>query len=604
MPILSESDVSQRSRIIESLHALVDRTEQIYLKLGKTLPDLMKELDRGFGEARTLVGYFTGRRSVDMAAAEKAAFEGDLVGDVLHDARAVIGEASSFFSAMEESDQTSFQSINGGIQNLSQLDEKLKAIREDSEEMELISLNAMTVALKAGQSGRAFSVITEELKALSTETIAFTEKLTAEGRKILDLFFDFRRKVEKIQKFQESFYAGFREKLEASFENFRLGVGRMADILMQVIDGAAGTKTPLVRIMEEIQGQDIIRQSIQHVVLSLSEDGGENRAVEGADEELDELSFSAMLPDLSCTLLKDVETNLSKGLSIFQGSLSDLRAALESAEKEKKSFLEYFGSGDNALEKMFEQSIEGMSGLLSNVERSMTDKAKLSPDAVRILDELKLLQESFEDFVSFVERFRTVDIAARIELAKQEVLRAKRDTMGSLTGLAGRIGVDVRSALDIILATIERIETTITRFSGEVTRGSARVSGLVVSIRGVYARLTQAKDFLSHTMREFSLYTKRFFTLIDELEGAVGELLEMITMIESAESDIGELKNQLLARKESALARRNLPSWTIHSDKLKNMIEKFTILSHKKTAAELGGIHVEEGSRPGELTLF
>jgi methyl-accepting chemotaxis protein len=602
MPVLSEADINQRSRIVDSLHSLVERTEKIYLRMGQTLPDVLRELDRGFGEARTLVGYFMGRKTDSKAPAS----EGDMVGDVLQDARAVIAEASSFFSSMEESDQVSFQSINGGIQNLSLLDEKLKAIREDSEEMELISLNAMTVALKAGQAGRAFSVITEELKALSSETITFTEKLTGDGRKILELFFEFRRDVEKIQKFQEDFYAGFRTKLESSFENFRLGVGKMAEILLQVIDGAGGTKTPLIRIMEEVQSQDIIRQSIQHVVLSLSEDGGNVPQAndDWGDEQLDELSFSAMLPDLSRTLLKDVEANIGKGLTIFRENLKELRTSLEDAEQEKQVFVEYFGTGENALEKMFEESIEGMSGLLESVERSMTEKAKLSPEGGRILEELKTLQESFEDFVSFVDRFRTVDIAARIELAKQEILRAKRDTMGSLRSLAGRIGVDVKAALDIILQTIDRIESTIKRFGGEVTRGSARVSTLVVSIRGVYARLTQAKDFLSHTMREFSLYSRRFFSLIDELEASVGELSEMIALIGRAVSDITELRAQLLARKEAALSKRGLSSWTIHSGKLQNMIEKFTILSHKKTAAELGGIAVEEGSHPGELTLF
>jgi hypothetical protein len=596
--------VNQRSRIVENLHSLVERTEKAYIRMGQMLPDMMKELDRGFGEARTLVGYFTGQHIQDRSASNA---EQGMVGTVLEDARSVIADATFFFSGMQEADQVSFQSINDGIQNLSLLDEKLKAIREDSMEMELISLNAMTVALKAGQAGRAFSVITEELKALSGDTIGYTEKLTAEGRKILELFFQYRRDVEKIQSFQESFYAGFRAKLEGSFENFRLGVGKMAEILLQVIDGAGNTRKPLVLIMEEIQSQDIIRQSIQHVVLSLSA-GADASLLDSdpqkADELLDELAFLAMLPDLSGSLLKDVEANISRGVSVFRENLGELRTLLESAEQEKRIFVEYFDSGENALAKMFEESIEGMSGLLESVEKSMAEKGKLGPEGGRILEELKDLQESFEDFVSFVDRFRTVDIAARIELAKQEVLRSKRSTMGSLTGLASRIGGDVKAALDTILVTIERIETTIRRFAVEVERGAVRVGSLVVAIRGVYARLTEAKDFLSHTMREFSLYTSRFFTLIDELEGEVEALAALEVPMAETVGELAELRAQLLARKEAALAARGLASWTIRDSRLKEMIEKFTILSHKKTAAELGGFTIEDGGKPGELTLF
>jgi len=595
MPVESSSDLHNRTRIIESLHSLVDQTEKIYLELGRTLPDLLKELERGFSDAKNLVGYFTAKGGSGITSG--------MVGDVLHDAQDVIAEASVFFTGMEEADEASFQSINGGIKNISLLDEKLQAIREDSVEMELISLNAMTVALKAGQAGRAFSVITEELKFLSTETIDSTEKLTAEGKKILELFFGYKRNIERIQKFQESFYVGFRAKLESSFENFRQGVAKIAEILIQVIDGANGTKKPLVKIMEEIQRQDIIRQSIQHVVLALSQDGSGAAETQTGDR-LDELAFAALLPDLSGTLLRDVETNIKSGIDIFRENLTELRSLLESAEQEKQIFVEYFDTGENALDKMFEESIEGMSNLLTNVQKGMGDKAKLSPEGAKILDELKVLQESFEDFTSFVDRFRTVDIASRIELAKQETLRAKRETMGSLTNLAKQIGEDVKSALDIILQTTERIETTIHRFAGEVAKGSERVESLVAAIRGVYARLTQAKDFLSHAMREFSLYTGRFFTLFDELESEVGGLGTIISAIALIVGDLGNLRFQLEARRDIAFRERGVTSWTIQDSRLKEMIRKFTILSHKKTAAELGGFAIEEGDKPGELTLF
>ncbi len=594
----TSGDHQQRTRIIQNLHSLVDQTEKIYLGLGRTLPDLLKELDRGFNDAKNLVGYFTAKNGGGGKTS-------GMVGDVLRDANDVIAEASGFFTGMEEADQASFQSINSGIQNISLLDEKLRAIREDSVEMELISLNAMTVALKAGQAGRAFSVITEELKYLSTETIGSTEKLTAEGKKILELFFQYKSNIERIQKFQENFYAGFRTKLETSFENFRQGVSKIAEILLQVIEGASGTKKPLINIMEEIQRQDIIRQSIQHVVLALSQDEGPAKPVGSVtDNALDELAFAALLPDLSTTLLRDVETNIKRGIDTFRANLVELRQMLENAEQEKQVFIEYFDTGENALDKMFGESIVGMSSLLSTVQKSMGDKAKLSPEGAKILEELKTLEESFEEFTAFVDRFRTVDISSRIELAKQEVLRGKRETMGSLTSLAKQIGSDVKSALEIILKTTERIETTIRQFAAEVAKGTSRVEGLVTAIRGVYGRLTQAKDFLSHAMRDFSLYTGRFFTLFDDLEAEVGELGNIVSAIALIVGDLGNLRFQLQTRRDVALRERGLTSWIIRDNRLKDMIQKFTILAHKQTAAELGGFAVEEGGTPGELTLF
>jgi methyl-accepting chemotaxis protein len=565
-------------------------------------------MDRGFDEARSLISYFASAKP-----GQPSSSRAGMVGDVLTVARNIIGDAAGFFAGMEESDQVSFQSINGGIQNLSLLDERLMAIREDSSEMELISLNAMTVALKAGQAGRAFSVITEELKVLSTETIGHTEKLTGEGRKILDLFRSFRSVIERMQQFQQSFYAGFRSRLEESFESFNLGVAKMAEILLEVIEEAGTTRKPLIRIMEEIQNQDIIRQSTQHVVLALSGvDGRPATAPAGrlggpqeiTDERLDEIAMAALLPELTSSLLKDVRENLSNGVTIFRDSMRALRRQLENAGQELQTFIDYFGTGENALERIFEESIQGMSGLLTSVEQSMSEKAKLAPEGNKILEQLKLLQESFEEFSTFVDRFRTIDIAARIELAKQEVLRAKRETMGSLTALAGRIGGDVKSALDIILETIERIESTIRRFGTDVHREASHVASLVETIRGVYAQLTESKDYLSHTMSEFSLFTKRFFSLLDELDGQVSELGDLVQGVGGIVEDLAGLGGELSERREKALAARGLTSWSIRDPRLREMIEKFTILSHKKAAADIGGLTVEEGGRPGELTLF
>ena len=71
-------------------------------------------------------------------------------------------------------------------------------IKEGSIEMELISLNAMTVALKSGTAGKAFSFITDELKKLSAQTIKLTDQLTINGKHQLTLFEKFGKKIEFV----------------------------------------------------------------------------------------------------------------------------------------------------------------------------------------------------------------------------------------------------------------------------------------------------------------------------------------------------------------------------------------------------------------------
>jgi len=594
--------------LARDLELLVSQTEKVYLRLGATLPEIFKELDQGLEESRLLVSYF----SNGSGTAEKMQAGAGMVGNVIEEAQKVIDDAAVYFNAMREADEKSFSSINRGIQSLSLLDEKLHSIREDSVEMELMSLNAMTVALKAGQAGRAFSYITEELKQLSTETISRTELLTEEGKQILDLFFGFRKTIEEIQNFQGSFYGVFREKLKASFDNFMNGVGKMTEILMQVIDGASGTREPLSRIMEEIQQQDLIKQSIQHVMLSLDKENFTSKADASSIEEvLDELSFVAYIPDLCTNLVDDVYAKVEHGLGVFRERLKELREKMGSAEEERAIFVEYFahaqeGADDkgSALEQMFGESIGAMSGLLTRVDRSMSEKAKMSANGRRILEGLKALEDKFVDFASFVERFRTVDIAARIELAKTEVLKAKQQSMGSLTGLTRKIEGDVKGALEIIRETNLVMEETIRQFSEEVERETSVVKDLSSTIRESYQKLTYAKNYLSDSINNFSLYSKRFFNLLDQLEKEVSLLQEGLSVMDTIRGHLATIKACTTESRDAALAGAGRKEWSIHSGRLQNMIAKFTILTHKQTAGEMAGFAVEGGSNPGDLTLF
>ena len=68
---------------------------------------------------------------------------------------------SSHFSNYEEKYSKLFIDLNKKIDDLRSINGHISQIKNDSEEMELIALNAMVVSIKSGEKGRAFSSITE-----------------------------------------------------------------------------------------------------------------------------------------------------------------------------------------------------------------------------------------------------------------------------------------------------------------------------------------------------------------------------------------------------------------------------------------------------------
>ena len=93
---------------------------------------------------------------------------------------------TTHFTNYEEKYAGLFKELNEKIQNLSLINSDISHIKNDSEEMELIALNAMVVSIKSGDKGRAFSKITENLQQLSSSMIALSARLSSEESSLIN----------------------------------------------------------------------------------------------------------------------------------------------------------------------------------------------------------------------------------------------------------------------------------------------------------------------------------------------------------------------------------------------------------------------------------
>ena len=310
--------------IFQSLERISQSIGNIYLDVGDKFAKIFRELESGFQRSNFTLSHFEDE-GADVPAVEQIAA-------LTRDAEAVVQDASRFFLDMNQKDDALFDSINQSIRSLHALESRIESIREDSMEMEIISLNAMTIALKAGSAGRAFSYITEELQKLSARTISYANELDAHGRRMLDLFAQFQVSVEEVQEFQKEFFAGFRSRLHESFESINRGLNAVAQRLNRTVEKARSVSDPLFRINDELQLQDIIKQSLDHVVLSLKQLGDLDYF--GSDP-LEQIGAAEILVDLCIKLLDDIKSRINGSFEVFRQRYVDLRAILESVEAER-----------------------------------------------------------------------------------------------------------------------------------------------------------------------------------------------------------------------------------------------------------------------------
>jgi methyl-accepting chemotaxis protein len=584
--------ISSKAELTGSLHDLVADTERIFLSLGEQFPKLLSEMEVSFEASNEVLDSLQG--------------DGRLA-RVVQSARDAVAGAADSFAAMHEQDDRLFSELDGGIKTLGELDSLIGEIKEDSIEMELVSINAMTVALKTGSAGKAFSYITEELKRLSSRTIDLTDTITQRGSTLLSDFREFRNRMAEVKEYQDELFGRFRERLSGSFDAFLGGIERTASVLASIRDTSQSIKQPLSNIMQEVQIQDIIKQSVDHVLISLDE----LHEVEDSDNEeqlLDELSFLSSLPDLCITLLGDIREQMSASLEVFRRNADEAREIMERAEQDRRDFVHqsmHAGTEEReSLEALFTRASRMLDELLSDTHRSMDMKRGLTRDSERLLDEVSEIENAFRSFSTLITRFRSIDIASRIEVAKQEVLQQMSGTVETMNALTHKIERDVNVSLDSTKTFITETSDVIGRYQAVYNDEEMLVVDFETRMKRLSGDLAEAKNTLGARIEGLSLFSDRFVNLFREMKAQLDGLEQLLTRIDTINAQLREVQAAARERMQPLLEARGLTEWRIKSDRLKAMIERFTIFTHKKTAGDIAGFEVEHGAPSGEITMF
>lgn len=570
-------------------------SEDVYLKLGRLFPSLLAETKRSTENAQhSLAGF---RSLTDSGSA-----------DSIRSMREFAAESGRYFRAINERDLAFLGRINESIERLSSLEGLIGGARLDSEEMEIISLNAMTVALKSGASGKAFSVITDELKRLSSKTISLTEEITTRGRSLLDYFARLRDSLKELDEFQSRFFGELDRALSSGFGELESEVVEAIKFFSTLIGEAAGLREPIQAIMQGVQLQDILRQSLEHVAISLDEarSAARKENTENSDEEL---AYVGAIAELSTSLLDDVVEKLDASTAAFRREIEKVRTEVETQEEKRVGFRRNSATHSESLDAS--HFSDGSSHYLA-LKKEVIETAK------RLAEQVRELDESFKGLAALLSRFQNIVVASRIEVARNKALAGVTTTVHGMITLTGRIEADVSGAMSTTKDFIKIAVAAISEYAEE-GRAAGFSSSAVLSGRELAGRelnqgngilevlkrierdmesLEKARKAAAESIEGFILFTPEFIALIAEARGSLERLGALSTRLRSIRGALANL--QETAR--GALGPR--VEKAIRSDRLRAMIERFTIFTHKKTAGTIGNFAVEGGADAGDITLF
>ncbi len=587
--------------LIDEVDRVENESEETYLTLGRLFPSIMSEMERSGQNASASLDGFT-------------AFTGSRADAGLRSITSFAAESGAYFNSIHDRDVAFLARINDSIARLGNLEDVIGRVRSDSEEMEIISLNAMTVALKSGNAGKAFSVITDELKRLSSRTIGLTEAITDRGRDLMECFRGLRDSLRELDEFQGGFFAQLDLALTTGYQGLEKEIREAIAFFGGLITEAKGVREPIQVIMQGVQLQDIIRQSLQHVTISLKEarkaatdaDQSPGRAAIEGVGRVEELAFVAAICELSGSLVVDIILQLEACMDTFASQSGSVSSLVGGVEERRRGFVHKL-AGDAA------DSTADARRFSEGSARYFDLKKKVIQTSRRLSEQVKGLDESFRGLSGLLSRFQNIVVASRIEVAKNRSLSGVANTVQGMIQLTDRIELDVGEAMDTTKAFIKVAYTAIVEYagdedlersssSGRARGGAAEGDRLLSTLNRVEAdllSLNEARNRVGEAIRGFLLYTPEFISLITEATGALGEIKVLISRLHVMEDDLLGLRKAIGAELgDDHSASR------IKSGRLREMIDQFTIFAHKRTAGEIGSFAVEDGAEAGEVTLF
>ncbi len=566
-----------------SLAPFIDRikniervTESIYLTLGKLFPAIKAGVDQSAHAAEEAIRavLFSHRGGASAVLAKRRSEE-------------FLEDATIFFDRASLTESGFLGAIEASIENLAQLDDIIDRIRADSEEMEIVSLNAMTVALKSGAAGRAFSVITDELKRLSGRTIQHANELSRSGSSLMEELAALQAALSELAAKQNAFFSGVRETLEHGFRELDEEVDAAASWLRLLSSEAQRVREPVSDIMQSVQVQDIIRQSLDHVLLSLGAASDDSLAA-NIDRDEEEL-FLGEITRLSAALLDDIHNQVSGSLSRLRGDFDGIQAII--AELDAKR------AAPPSSRSMCFDSID-FDGLSSAYLQAKAEAANRSARiAAGVLD----LAERFKAVNSILSRFRNIVTASRIETARNKALSIVSNTVAGMMDLTERLAKDINAAGEVTRGFSKALTAGVSEYLGDAEDSRELLERELARLKGEFGRMENSRMRLCDAEAGFVPFSGEFNAAIG---GAQGEALRIEGLARELDAMRGELQRRADA---SGSSGQELSSDSIHNHRLKAIVERFTIFNHKQAASQMTGLGQEYdsvGAESGDVTLF
>lgn len=514
------------------------------------------------------------------------------------------GLERELFSGYGEKYNPLFEQLNKKITDLGELDKLIAGMKENSEQMELIALNAMVISIKSGEKGHAFSRITENLQRLSNDMFLFSDKLLDEEKRLLEYINSLKSIFEGILSSQKKL-SGIGS---TGSNDITTLIARVNSPLSDMETNIGSIYPYIQKAMAALQLQDIIRQALDHVDSCIDEIIKSGEAVAGTEDELDSVCFKIALYQLGEEVLEDIKGNVTSSISSFQSNWDTVTNKLNSIQIKKNDFNDRFldltkNSSDNISAKLGDL-VDAFAGMLDEFNRYQIVQKDLLRTCQNITEKARTMFAVFENLRPVMSRLHHVRILQQIEVSKNDAISSVKDSVIDMDNLINDANGSLDTMQILLESFIKETGTLLNTFTSNISKDNAMMLNLKTNKNQFFEELKITERRISSIIGNFNVFPAGFehnCELVDEnlsgIQNLENTLSSFIDGMKNARTDLERQRDRLFEQK-------SVTSWQIKNSKFSDLINKFTITAHKEAAGKIGGFDIESGSNAGEITFF
>ncbi|MCE0557631.1 methyl-accepting chemotaxis protein [Motilimonas sp. E26] len=274
-------------QVSESTEQLLSAADELTIKAKGTQDDIREQQSQAHLAASAMTEMSASASEVSVSASKAAELSGSAMQSASEGRNVVVNSVSSM-SGLSKQIIDSSNIVSELQKNSDQIGTVLEVIRSIAEQTNLLALNAAIEAARAGEQGRGFAVVADEVRSLASRT----QESTKEIQSI----------IQTLQQGSEKAFKAMQESCESAEDTVNL-VQSAEQSLLSIVDFMSDINSAIEHISDAAGQQATVSDEISQNVNSVSEISGRTHS------QAEETAHSA---ELLSELGQRLATNISQ----------------------------------------------------------------------------------------------------------------------------------------------------------------------------------------------------------------------------------------------------------------------------------------------------